>query len=233
MQKNELTNKTKVKICAVVTGANLSEFLENLKRIQFKADMVELRVDYIIDFKKADLVEIMARVTKESIITCRSNSKSGAGKFTGSLAQKIEILQTANDLGVNYIDIDAHEFEQVKLINIKAKLIISYHSWQVTESFSKIKKQLNSMRKQHADIIKIATMINSESDSKVLTRILLEKQENEKMIVLGMGPMGVFTRVLFPLLGSFLTFAAVGSSISAPGQLDLTELQMIYSSLGY
>jgi 3-dehydroquinate dehydratase-1 len=61
---------------------------------------------------------------------------------------------------------------------------------------------------------------------------LLNKQDDEKMIVVGMGEEGKLTRVVAPLLGSYLTYASNDYSISAPGQVDIIRLKKLYNELG-
>nr|WP_304985707.1 type I 3-dehydroquinate dehydratase [Coxiella-like endosymbiont] len=51
------------------------------------------------------------------------------------------------------------------------------------------------------DVLKFAVMTNSQTDVKTLFQLLLNKKENENMIVLGMGDQGKTTRLLSPLLG--------------------------------
>ncbi len=40
------------------------------------------------------------------------------------------------------------------------------------------------------DVLKFAVMINTQTDVKTLFQLLINKQENENMIVLGMGDQG-------------------------------------------
>jgi 3-dehydroquinate dehydratase-1 len=51
------------------------------------------------------------------------------------------------------------------------------------------------------------------------------------LIVIGMGDAGVASRVLFPALGSLLTYAAAGTQ-TAPGQLALDEAVALLRRLG-
>jgi 3-dehydroquinate dehydratase-1 len=89
------------------------------------------------------------------------------------------------------------------------------------------------MREKKPDILKLATMVHSDEDNKTLIKLLLNKHAGEQIIVIGMGEKAIYTRSFNPLLGSFLTFASVGESSSAPGQLDIKTLKTIYSLLGY
>lgn len=228
----ENQDKLKIRICAVVTGETLSEFIKNMKQIQQEVDLVELRIDYIRDIKKTDLSTIKKHLTKKAIITCRRKSNYEKGEFQGSLKVQSQIMQHANNLGFDYIDREIREYDQIEITNKKSKIILSYHNWEKTDTLKKLENLLNKMRKKEHDIIKIATMVKTNEDIKTLTKLLLKKKENEDLIIIGMGEKAKLTRCLAPLLGSYLTFVSAGQS-SAPGQLDVKTTKTIYKNLGY
>jgi len=216
------------KICTVVIGKNLKEFLNQLRKTQQVSDMVELRVDYIEDLKISDLEIIKNQVKKEAIFTCRH--KKEGGRFVGSEKERIKILERAIELGFNFVDVELSTFSKVKFLNVKGQqsIVCSWHDFKKTPSLSKLKKIRDEMRKTKVDICKIVTMVNFEEDVRRLMLLLLSKKQNEKMIVLGMGEKGKILRILSPLLGGYLTFASIGKAKSAPGQIDITELKNIY-----
>jgi len=80
------------------------------------------------------------------------------------------------------------------------------------------------------DIIKLATQINSGQDYEKLSNFLLENEYNEKIVV-GMGALGTHARALFPLRGSYLTYASLKET-TAPGQLSIDEMVQIYRRMG-
>ena len=63
-----------LKICSVVIGESLEEFLDNLRKVQEVSNFVELRVDYIKDLSIEYLDIIKKQTLKENIFTCRSIS---------------------------------------------------------------------------------------------------------------------------------------------------------------
>ncbi len=73
-------------------------------------------------------------------------------------------------------------------------------------------------------MIKIATYINQPADLKILAKLLVDHSVPKQLIVVGMGELGKPSRVLFPYLGSFLTYAVFNNKI-ASGQLSLSEMQ--------
>ncbi len=81
--------------------------------------------------------------------------------------------------------------------------------------------------------MKLATKIHANEDIKTLIRLLLDKKPNEEMIVIGMGDKGKITRLINPLLGSYLTYASTEYSQSAPGQIPINLLRAVYQRIQY
>jgi 3-dehydroquinate dehydratase-1 len=211
----------KIKICAPVIGKTLKEFLKNLDRVQEISEMVELRVDEIKDLNKKDLVLIRKKTVKEAIFTSR----------------KKEIILEALNLGFNFIDIELKTLEKEPAFakatvgKGKTKIILSFHDFKKTPNFKELTIIINHMRKCNVGALKIATKVNDDQDAKNLMQILLNKKKNEKIIVVGMGKKGQITRILGPLLGSFLTFASTQYGETAAGQIDINNLKNIYKLL--
>ena len=206
----------KIKICTVVTGSNLKEFLKNLEKIQEISEMVELRVDHIKNLSENDLKLIRKKTIKEAIFTSRRK----------------EIILKALDLGFDYIDVEFSLIEELKLSKFKkTKRIISFHDYKKTPNIQELTLTINRMRKCNVEVLKIATMVNDNQDIKNLFQILLNKKKNEKIIMVGMGGKGQITRILGPLLGSFLTFASTTHGETAPGQINIKKMKNFYKLL--
>lgn len=219
----------KVNICTVVGGKTIPAFLKRLKEAEAVSDMVELRVDTIEGVSAKEVELLKKHVTKEAIFTCRE--KTQGGEFTGNEELQREILKKADELGFDYIDMEHASCKQEKLETRNAKLISSFHNFQKTPPYQELKKIVRDMKGARPYIIKIATMVASDSDKKILYRLLLEKKDNERMIVVGMGEKGKDTRFIAPLLGSYLTYAAMKEYASAPGQIDIKIIQNMYRML--
>ncbi len=208
----------KIKICTPVIGKTLREFLKNLEKIQEVSEMVELRVDGIKNLNEAELRIIKEKIIKEAIFTSR----------------KKEIILKALNLGFDYIDVELETLEKEPAFakatagKGKTKIILSFHDFEKTPGVKKLTSIINHMRECNVEVLKIATMINDDQDVKNLFKLLIDRKKNEKMIVVGMGEKGKITRILGPLLGSFLTFASTQYGETAPGQIDIMKLKKIY-----
>jgi len=222
-------NKQNYKICTVITGDTIEQFLKNLEKVQEISDMVEVRVDYINDVNLDMIKNIKTKLKTPAILTCRGVAEGG--NFKDTTKKQETILNKAQELGYEYIDIDINLMNKIVLNNTITKKIISYHNFEEMLSLLElehIKKQMQSMQ---ADICKFALKINNKNDTKVIYRLLLNKFENEKIIAIGMGKLGQETRIIGPLLGSYLTFASTKYGQSAEGQIDIDKLQKIYENI--
>ncbi|MBT8506677.1 type I 3-dehydroquinate dehydratase [Coxiella-like endosymbiont of Rhipicephalus sanguineus] len=215
-----------LKICVSVIGLTLKSFLLQLEKAQNLTDFIELRVDFIQDINPEMLDVIATHTNKKSILCCRA--KKDGGKFQGTLEEQNKILQVGNNLGFNYLDIDLYLANKITIQNKKAKFILSYHNFKKTPDFKELKTIAAHMWDFKPDILKFAVMTNSQTDVKTLFQLLLNKKENENMIVLGMGKQGKTTRLLAPLLGGYLTFTSLEEAKSAPGQIAYEAMENFY-----
>jgi len=205
----------KIKICTPVIGKNLKEFLENLEKIQQVSNFIELRVDKIKNLTEKDLRLIRKKTKKEAILTCREK----------------EILFKACRLGFQFIDIDLETLEKEKINlpkNLKTKFIVSFHDFKKTPSAEFLRKLVLRMDKHKPNIIKIATMVRKEIDNIKLFKLILDKKLKKDRIIIGMGRKGKMTRLLGPILGTYLTYAMVDEMKSAAGQLQVGKLKKFY-----
>lgn len=218
-----------IKICTPVIGNSMDVFLDNLKKTQKIADFVELRVDYIENFSEKDIKQIRKEVLVQNIFTCRT--KKEGGRFTGDEKSRIQILKNALESNFDHVDIELSTMKDNEFKRSNSKLIISYHNFLETPSYWEAQSIIHEMNEYKPDILKIATMMNEEFEDTKIYRLLTNKPHNEERIVLGMGEKGRMTRILGPLLGSYLTYASTEFGESAPGQIDIKELQNIYKIL--
>lgn len=218
-----------IRICVPVIGSTKQEFLLNLQKIQEVSDFVELRVDSMGHVTEEDIFEIQSQVQKKAIFTCRKAEEDGS--YKGTEEMRLRLLQKA--IGVfDYVDIELSTMQEHLFVrNDRTKIIVSYHNFIETPRYWDMQKVIYDMNQYKPDILKIATMVNKEYEVTKLYRLLTNKLHTEERIVIGMGKLGRMTRILGPLLGSYLTFASSEYGESAPGQIDIEELKNIYNSL--
>lgn len=114
---------------------------------------------------------------------------------------------------VAYTDVDY----QSKL-QLTGKVIRSFHDYQRTPNLERLEQIIQPILKQK-QIPKIATMVRSVTDLYVLAQ--LQKKYKKRAIIIGMGELGMMTRVYNK---SLFTYAAVSkATATAPGQLTVAQ----------
>lgn len=214
----------KIKICAVICESSTEAALTALWRAARSADLAELRADYLPD---PNPVRLLATRPLPVIFTCRPRRHGGL--FSGREAARLAVLRAAVQAGADYVDIeDDVDFSAVFTPPEAARAIVSYHNFECTPD--PLEDVYQRLSQTPAGVLKIATQANTLRDAwRVLDLLQRPRQNVRPLIACAMGPRGLFTRVLGPQFGSFLTYAAMAKDrASAPGQLSLQDMTDLY-----
>jgi 3-dehydroquinate dehydratase I len=189
------------------------------------ADLLELRIDALLDTDPQSIIHLMEEINYPLIATNRMREEGGY--FMGSEALRTEILVEVADYA-DYIDIELQTDEQYRsrVIQASKSTIISYHDFQRTpylkELFEIVKRE-----KELGNIAKFAVMPQNMQDTLNVLQVI---NQTDNTIGIAMGELGRYTRVVAPLLGSPITYASLGDE-SAPGQLNVKDTQKIIDKL--
>jgi 3-dehydroquinate dehydratase I len=201
---------------------------EEVCAIVSQSDMAEIRMD-LLDMN-ADQYHRIFSSHNNLIATCRPG--------TYQEGQRAELLKEALKSGAAYVDLEIETSEEwrkpIQLLaeRLGRNLIISWHNYENTPAIKELKTIVQSMFDDGADIAKIACQVNEEGDIAVLLGLYAEYKN---LVAIGMGRMGIITRLAAPLLGAPFTFAASGINKTADGQLrksQMEEFYQFYKSLG-
>jgi 3-dehydroquinate dehydratase/shikimate dehydrogenase len=230
-------SETSVRVCAVITEETIGAARAAIKRATSIADMIEVRLDYLIDFDLGDHEGAHAGVPLQTvrmlvgdssvpvIITFRSASEGGRRQVADDV--RLRLLAMATEFA--YCDVEAASYEQLLCFSPHtSRLIVSYHDFSGTPvDLDGIYDRVTSLP---ASVHKIVTYAHNVTDSLASFNLLERARiDNRKLIALAMGEAGLITRVLGPAFGSFLTYGSLGSGKeSAPGQLSCDELINLY-----
>jgi len=223
-----------IPICAATTEAALAQ----MEQAYPLADCLELRIDQI---KDCHLEQLMQRRQPGKRILVTNRREDEGGGFRGSERERIAFLQEAVALGADLVDIEART-EKPLLRELKAEIekhgsrtrwIISHHDLKKTPAAGALQKRLNACSKMGADIVKICTFAREMEDNlRVLSLIPYARQRGQGIIAFCMGDKGRISRVMAPLLGSYLSYASLDKGAeSAPGQLTIGETREILKIL--
>ena len=210
-------------ICLTLSEPTIQQAVERVKKEREYIDMVELRLDFLTKKECEKASTFPSLVDLPCIVTNRR--VQDGGKCALSEKQRRAQLLAAMDGDFKYIDIE----EDLKRgeLDEKAeargiKIIRSLHDFSCVpdDIFSRIQQ----LRKR-ADVAKVAVTPRGIADVMTLFNAQKELEGTEKIII-GMGPYGVCTRILYKRMGSMLTFAS--DSETAPGQISARDLKTLY-----
>ncbi|MBN2396889.1 MAG: type I 3-dehydroquinate dehydratase, partial [Deltaproteobacteria bacterium] len=179
---------------------------------------------------------------KKGRILVTARRKEEGGNFRGSETERIALLRQAVRMGADLVDVElgtdetltAMLLEEIHREGNHTKLIVSSHDFKGTPPYRTLQDLCNRCTARGADIVKIVTCADSMEDNLTILRLIAwAREKGQDIIALCMGERGTISRVMAPLLGSYLTFASLGEGEeSAPGQLTAHEMQEIFRILG-
>ncbi len=213
---------SKLPICTILAEADLTKTRALVAKVERNSTFFELRADFQTNLNE-ELIYSLKKILKLPTIFTLRDIENG-GQFAGSNAEKLNFYRQAADAFYEYLDLELDS----PLIDVfdrkKSKLLVSYHNFSETPSLTQLRSIIAVAQTKNPDLIKIATFVNQTTDLQVLAKLLLDHQVPKQLIVIGMGELGKPSRVFFPYLGSFLTYAVFNNKI-ASGQLSLLEMQ--------
>jgi 3-dehydroquinate dehydratase/shikimate dehydrogenase len=217
-----------MRICLSIAPSTVGDARNIFHRYAGKCDVFEVRIDHL---RHPDLQSLLRNPRPPVIITNRHQREHGS--FRGDVNDQFNILSHAIELGAEFIDVEmswgAKLIHRLQARCKSTKIICSYHNYNETPI--NLIGQYRKMLKSGAPILKIVTYANDISDNERIFRFLDDARNNQtKLIAFCMGDRGQVSRILAPVYGSYLTYAARSTEdITAPGQISLDDLNNIYS----
>jgi len=204
-------------ICVSIAEPTLEQCRADLKGLE----LAEVRIDKT-PLTPVEIKELFAEPVK-LIATCRPGTRPNEERLAALLA--------AIDAGAAYVDIEVDappDFHDAVVAAARAKgcrVIISYINPEETPLRHLLLQAVESCFDQGADIAKVICRVRNQQDC---VRILSLYESRKNVIALGMGQMGIITRVAAPFLGAPLTYAALApGKETAEGQPDLETFEYI------
>lgn len=188
--------------------------------------MVELRLDGVANL---DVARALAGRRLPAVVTCRAMWEGG--QFDGSEEERRAILTAALDLGAEYVDVEWRAVEGFPtgvafrdlVQRTPERIVVSSHDFDGVPS--DLESRARAMRATGAGTIKIAVLVSRVSQTLGLKAIA----KNGPAVVIGMGELGVASRLLAGRFGSRWTYAGSGH---APGQLPARQMIADYGFCG-
>lgn len=189
------------------------------------AEMAEIRIEET-NLNVEEVKKLFA-LHNNLLATCRPANLSNA--------ERTSLLEAAIEAGAKWVDIEIESdsaYTQHLVDFAKArdcKVIISYHNYDETPKAKELDKIVDESVAKGADLIKLACQINAIEDN---GRLMCLYAKNNAILAIGMGELGMITRIAALKMGAPFTFAR-GNALneSAPGQLNEKQMNDILSHL--
>jgi 3-dehydroquinate dehydratase I len=189
-----------------------------------RLDVAELRIDRYSSAEVEHVVDVVRRFAAlPTIATIRTKDQGGG--WDGTESERFRLFEAVLPY-VDAIDIEltATEIRSELVTAAHASgtgVIISHHDFERTPASATLEDLIGEAKGLGADLVKIAVTAQSSSDVRTLAALTLDNAPLG-LIVIAMGTHGVVSRVLFPTLGSRITYA--GSALPlVSGQLTFDE----------
>ncbi|MFW9879228.1 MAG: type I 3-dehydroquinate dehydratase [Candidatus Thorarchaeota archaeon] len=239
----------KFNICVPIPirSANLLE-IKSIIEESLKSDpnLIEFRYDYINDVQqitKNFVDELLADIQPKIPVIFTFRVYSEGGQINIEEAIRFEILKTLILSQPNYLDIEMNTEKRmlgeiIHLANQKnVNLIFSSHDFDKTPSYKIVSDQiqnfLDRLREEYGldskginkIILKLIFTAQKYEDNLIPLKLCKEiTEKNTKIISFCMGPLGIFSRILCVLNGSFLTYGSIDEK-TAPGQINIKKIR--------
>jgi 3-dehydroquinate dehydratase type I len=201
--------KPLLRICVPVVEATVNRTRGRYQRAARKGLWTEVRLDYLEE-PAPDLQKLFRSLPGPVIATNRRAAEGG--RWTGTETNRLALLAEALDLGVTCLDLelaaDASFRREVWERRGKTRLILSWHDFTGTPEVSRLEAVLEEMLAAEADVVKLVAMAREPADNlRLLSLIPRAQAQGKDIIAFCMGPVGKWSRLAAPLLGSWLAFA--------------------------
>ena len=223
--------KPPLRICVPVVEATVHRTRGKYQRAARKGLWTEIRLDYLEE-PAPNLARLFRTLPGPVIATNRLAAEGG--RWTGTEADRLDLLSQALNLGVTCLDLelaaDAGFRREIWARRGPTKLILSWHDFAGTPDAARLEAVLEKMLAAEADIVKLVALAREPADNlRLLSLIPRAKAQGKEIIAFCMGPLGKWSRIAAPLLGSWLTFAPFSKQgASAPGQLTVNDLKRVW-----
>jgi 3-dehydroquinate dehydratase I len=202
--------------------------LEWAVRMRRPPDLFELRLDRLAGM--TDWVEeVLPKLRRPLIITARDPREGGANKLR--LRQRRDLLVRFLNRA-DYIDVELRLAPALRLLfdlaeKRRVRRIISFHNFKSTPNARNLAAKAREARSHGADIFKVATRTDTPIQLRRLLEFMTSSRLDFGLAVMGIGKLGVISRVLLARAGSVLIYASVGAVSDVEGQLSLEQIRKL------
>jgi 3-dehydroquinate dehydratase type I len=192
------------------------------------ATMVELRLDL---YPTADVGSLISASLLPVLVTFRSTAEGGHGTVDPS--HRRTVIRQAHEAGAALLDLEfARDRHLVAELGLPSEqVVLSWHDPTATPS--DLTDTAGAMLETTPGLVKVVpTALGLADLERVLGLHRARPADRRRLLAWAMGPLGVASRYLAPLLGAPMAFASWSeSSPAAPGQLTVSRLATVTGHL--
>jgi shikimate dehydrogenase/3-dehydroquinate dehydratase type I len=212
---------SRFRIIATVFEPTIERAIDVIRTLPEGVDGIELRVDRLDLCPSREDFDAVRRATdRELIVTRRTTADYGV-----VVDQELDNAMCA---GFDWVDIEYGPLlESAVLDRYRDRAILSFHDFTGMPDLEALLAEMTALECRH---VKIAVTPRTFAETRRLLALCADHADLN-LTVIGMGGLGLYTRILAPFFGSDLIFAATRrESIAAPGQLTLEEALEIFGT---
>ncbi|MBT5074315.1 MAG: type I 3-dehydroquinate dehydratase [Kordiimonadaceae bacterium] len=196
------------------------------RHIKCGMGVAEIRIDMFQSYAPNHIIKEIDKFAEVPTLATIRKTEDG-GFWNKPETERIELFKSIIP-HVWAVDIELSEPETLSalkefLCDHSCDLVASYHNFDQTPNDDFLHTLISQAKKVGADAVKIACMVKSEADC-IRLATLFEKDLDIPKIIIGMGALGMRTRVSFPALGSLLTYSPSDKISAAYGQISFSDM---------
>ena len=213
----------------VVGSIAQPESLQGLNRhtVEKLADMVELRLDAYPSLRP----EAVPEWGLPLLITARCPAEGGRNGLDAG--HRSALLRSFLPKAAA-VDVEIQSLQEMRKIcgEIKASralLVLSFHDFKVTPVLEELQTLLARAVEAGADVVKFATTLQGPRDVATLSQ-LLALSPRPPLSIMGMGPLGKASRMLFAQMGPVFNYGYLDVA-TVPGQWSAGRMKELQAEL--
>ncbi len=194
-------------------------------------DLLEFRIDGLLSEQHA-LQERLTSSPKPVLLTVRDPAEGGMGAL--SIEERAAHLESYLP-HAQIVDIEIRNLAKFTPIVSQAKganvaILASYHDFTTTPTAETLREAGSRAIDAGADLLKFAVTTRTANDVHTLHHLLEAFRPSIPTAAMGMGPLGMSSRVLLAQAGSILNYAYLQQA-NAPGQWSAHEMRSLFTAM--
>lgn len=193
-------------------------------------DILELRVDTLPqEISPAELLALPRPLPV--LVTVRHQDEGGAREMQDEERQDLakSLLPMADAIDWEIAHMETAQ-ELLKSAHQQGVIVVaSAHDFEKTPSLESLCSLADKAISLGADVVKFAFRLHGPDD--MMVGVSLLQKYTHPMAVMGMGPLGATSRLIYNQYGSVLTYGYLGDTPTAPGQWSAALCKKALSQL--